>query len=319
MKIAILGWGSLVWDVGTLKDHLENDGNFEQGGPELPIEFSRISVDGRLTLVIDKKNGAPVLTRVAISKQSDLKEAVKDLWIREGRLNDSSDVRSDAWGKNKEDGRIGYTDRDGKNASVNDLPKDKLTPDHQLAHEHIIGWLPKSNFDAVVWTALASNYKEKIGRDFSVEDAVKYLEDLPEKPTEPRMASRKDALDYIRRAPVITPLRIRLKDLLDGKRAEATATQNTETQSVPGTETQARPTTEPAQAQSETFTSAETEELKTQLEEERRRAAYWGGVNCTWDLTFKVVLLILGVVSATVAGLIATIWKPGSPPHWAKL
>ncbi len=54
MKIAILDSGSLVWDPRSLKDNLEDDGKFVQGGPKPPIEFSRISEDGRLQLVIDE-------------------------------------------------------------------------------------------------------------------------------------------------------------------------------------------------------------------------------------------------------------------------
>ena len=38
MKIAILAWGSLVWDLRTLAV----DGDFQPTGPRLPIEFSRI-------------------------------------------------------------------------------------------------------------------------------------------------------------------------------------------------------------------------------------------------------------------------------------
>src|SRR5271166_163592 len=311
MKIAILGWGSLVWDPDSLKDHLEDNGKFEQRGPKLPLEFSRISQDGRLTLVIDKDHGVEVPTRVAISTRSVLNDAMTDLWIREMRF---PGERSDAEQRSK-DGRIGYTDT-GENASIN-LPEDKLHPDHQdhqLAYDRIMPWLKTSGFDAVVWTALTSNYKEKRQRDFSADDAVNYLHNLPEE-------ARERAFDYIRKAPkeVETRLRILIRDRFAGERAEATAGEKTETENVPGTGTRARPTTEPAPARSETFTSAETEELKTQLEAELKRAAYWGRVNCVWDLTFKVVLLILGVVSATDAGLIATIWKTGSPPRWATI
>jgi hypothetical protein len=52
MNIAILGWGSLVWDQRVLPT--ESEWNSE--GPRLPIEFSRVSQDGRLTLVIDSCN-----------------------------------------------------------------------------------------------------------------------------------------------------------------------------------------------------------------------------------------------------------------------
>ena len=307
MKIAILGWGSLVWRPGSLSDQLvplkdrpKDDLYFKQGGPKLPLEFSRISKDGRLTLVIDEQHGTPAPTRYAISKQSDLIEAATDLWIREI---DPDRERSVAKEESRR-GSIGYTDRNGENASF------RQHPNHEFAHKLIMEWLQNSEhsgFDGVVWTALPSNYKEQLRRDFSVDDAVKYLDSLPEKP-------RQQAREYIDKAPpeVETPLRTRLGEIV-----KATTSKDTETQSVADTGTQDRPATGPAPAQSETFTSAETEELKTQLEAELGRATYWRRINGAWDLTFKIVLLILGVVSATDAGLIATIWKTGSPPRWA--
>ena len=60
MNIAILGWGSLVPDPRGLPIA----GGWHQGGPILPIEFSRISKDGQragcLTLVIDEAHGSEV-------------------------------------------------------------------------------------------------------------------------------------------------------------------------------------------------------------------------------------------------------------------
>ncbi len=61
MKIAYLGWGSLIWDPGMLPI----SGDWKPGGPVLPIEFSRISDNGRLTLVIDDVNGVPIETLYA--------------------------------------------------------------------------------------------------------------------------------------------------------------------------------------------------------------------------------------------------------------
>lgn len=58
MNITILGWGSLIWD----QRDLPISGDWQLGGPALPIEFSRISRDGRLTLVIDECNGVAVST-----------------------------------------------------------------------------------------------------------------------------------------------------------------------------------------------------------------------------------------------------------------
>lgn len=50
MAIAILGWGSLIWCPGNLRIR----GPWRHDGPVLPIEFARISADGRLTLVVHR-------------------------------------------------------------------------------------------------------------------------------------------------------------------------------------------------------------------------------------------------------------------------
>ena len=48
-RIGCLAWGSLLWDPRTLPLAAA----FEHDGPLLPIEFSRVALDGRVTLVID--------------------------------------------------------------------------------------------------------------------------------------------------------------------------------------------------------------------------------------------------------------------------
>jgi hypothetical protein len=48
MKIAVLGWGSLIWQPRELRISLPI---WKTDGPELPVEFARVSMDGRLTLV----------------------------------------------------------------------------------------------------------------------------------------------------------------------------------------------------------------------------------------------------------------------------
>jgi hypothetical protein len=57
-KIAILGWGSLIWDKREEFERLH--GPWQSDGPSLKIEFSRISSTrgGALTLVIDPHHGA---------------------------------------------------------------------------------------------------------------------------------------------------------------------------------------------------------------------------------------------------------------------
>ncbi len=75
MKIAIIAWGSLVWDPRTLQ--IKED--WDNQGPSLNIELSRVSKDGRLTLVIDFLNGVEIKTYYAQSSRSDLGDAISDL------------------------------------------------------------------------------------------------------------------------------------------------------------------------------------------------------------------------------------------------
>jgi hypothetical protein len=184
MKVAILGWGSLVWDPRELKEWIEN--GFKSGGPKLPIEFSRISKDHRLTLVIDQLHGAEVPTRFAISKRPALSKAIEDLCERERTVKE----------------HIGFTDLIGDQASFREHPN------HAFAHDLIVPWLKTSGFHAVLWTALPSNYCDQTQQEFSVDNAVSYLLGLP-------LVTRDKAFEYVRKAPeeVQTPVRIRLRQL----------------------------------------------------------------------------------------------------------
>jgi hypothetical protein len=177
MNIAILGWGSLVWDSRNLR----LASNWIDGGPTLPIEFSRVSDNGRLTLVIDERHGADVPTRYNRSAFSDLDEAITDLQKREG-----TPVRN----------RIGFID------VARDLTCEQALASHPIAYGRIRAWAKDQRFDAVVWTAIGPRFQEKIGVPFSVDAAVRYLVGLQE-PT------RTLAVDYIRKAPaeVVTPVR----------------------------------------------------------------------------------------------------------------
>lgn len=178
MNIAIIGWGSLVWCPRDLPIKR----NWQRGGPVLPIEFSRVSKDARLTLVIDPKNGKLVTTQFVFSSRTDLQDAVADLRDREETKMEF----------------IGFTDRSGEQASSRRWEK------HRDAQLRILPWLEKSDFDAAVWTALEANYEQQQGRKFSVDDAAAYLKNLPESP-------RENALRYIRSAPAEVDTRLRQK------------------------------------------------------------------------------------------------------------
>jgi hypothetical protein len=180
MRIAVLGWGSLIWDPRELP----REGTWQEGGPILPIEFSRISSDSRLTLVIDPKNGAAVPTRFVLSPRADVEDAVSDLRTREGTTVD----------------RIGFVNLADGHHRCNADPS---------AREKIQDWARSKGFEAVVWTDLYPNFEKEHSRHlpFSVENAETYLRELPK-----GVAIR--ARKYIQNAPeeVDTPLRRRLRE-----------------------------------------------------------------------------------------------------------
>lgn len=179
MKIAILGWGSLVWDPGILRIA----SGWDTSGPVLPIEFSRISKGNRLTLVIDETNGVAVPTRFAISAFANLDEAIENLREREG----SPDTRP-----------IGFSNLfEGTESQV-------AVQRHPKACQTIKAWAQGKELDGVIWTALGPDFKN--GR-FSVGAAIAHLRTLA-------AAERDVALTYIRNAPaeIRTPVRDKVEE-----------------------------------------------------------------------------------------------------------
>ncbi|MBI2940400.1 MAG: hypothetical protein HYY04_08175 [Chloroflexi bacterium] len=183
MRIAILGWGSLIGDPGDLP----RLGDWQPGGPVLPIEFSRVSAEGRLTLVIDPANGQPVSTRFITSARSHLDRAIGDLRVRERTIAEY----------------IGYVNL---NLNLNRARAARRCRTTAVA-DTVRDWASVHGFDAVIWTDLRPNFEVKTGGPFSVERAVEYLHSLVE-PT------AQAAREYIQGAPeeVDTPLRRRLQE-----------------------------------------------------------------------------------------------------------
>jgi hypothetical protein len=181
MKIAIIAWGSLVWDPRTLQIR----GDWDNNGPMLNIEFSRVSKDGRLTLVVDPDNGEEVKTYFAQSKRSDLGDAIADLRDREGTIRK----------------RIGFVDL------INSIDSKAEFSDQVDVFSKINDWCRSQSFDAAVWTALPSQFEEQTKQAFSVDNAITYLKGLPK-------SARENALDYIRNAPkeVVTPVRRKIEE-----------------------------------------------------------------------------------------------------------
>jgi len=183
MTIAILGWGSLIWRPEKLA--IDMTKGWSTNGPVLPIEFARISSDGRLTLVIAEK-GAEIQTLYAISCYKNLDEAILDLAVREG------------CGKNK----IGYLKKDNTGF-----------PENNLFLTKVIDWLrSKDDIDAVIWTNLSKNFKDKLNLELTPGNAINYLRHLSQD-------AQAKAEEYIRKAPAVvnTPIRSAIEEALGWK------------------------------------------------------------------------------------------------------
>lgn len=168
--IAILGWGSLLWDARPDFDVLHDQ--WREDGPVLKIEFSRISTSrsGALTLVLDPINGAANQVAYCVSKRPDLLQARQDLKFREGTTL--------------------------KNIGFIGANEEKYSRDPE-SMDSITAWAFARKLGGVVWTDLPSNFGP-----FSPQKAIAYLDALDDK-------GAKAALEYICKAPrsIRTPLR----------------------------------------------------------------------------------------------------------------
>ncbi|MDR3520628.1 MAG: hypothetical protein P4L54_03330 [Acidocella sp.] len=180
MKIAILGWGSLLWDPKGLKLAAP----FTLTGPNLPIEFCRVSKNHRLTLIIDETFGTLCQTYAAPSACGTLEDAVENLRLRE-------DMSSTA--------DVGFIEPATQKRSP------MATKRHPHAFETIADWTLNSGFDATIWTALDGHFENRSAEPFSVNAAMRFLENLEQH--DPQAFAR--ALDYIRRAPAATQTPVR--------------------------------------------------------------------------------------------------------------
>ena len=145
MKIVVLGWGSLIWNPRNLKI----DRNWHTDGPYLPVEFARISQDGRLTLVLFPNIDN---TRVlwTFMKVTGLKEAIENLRKREKTPPQ----------------KIGFVDVTTGESRCNVIP--------DITNE-IREWAKTKNIDAIIWTDLCSNFKEKTSKEFTDDNVIEYL------------------------------------------------------------------------------------------------------------------------------------------------
>lgn len=141
-------------------------------GPELPIEFARVSRDGRLTLVLTA--GTP---------------AVPALWTE---LDYTKPLHA----------QEALAGREGCMVSAVGLWPGK-PPEHNAGADAIAAWASERGMAAVVWTALKPKFNNVDGLGpQSAAEAVNYLEQLAE-------TARSIAKEYVERAPpqVRTPFR----------------------------------------------------------------------------------------------------------------
>ena len=177
MKIAILGWGSLLWDKRPEFD--DQHAEWQRDGPILRLEFSRVSKMrlGALTLVLDAEHGEPCPVAYAFSRREDPDDAIRDLRFREGTTL----------------GNVGFCFLNGNRTQAK----------KEDALKRIQDWAMEKEIDVVVWTDLESNFQEKSEgrRPFSVNAALDHIQALDKE-------GQTAAMEYVSRAPafVKTPL-----------------------------------------------------------------------------------------------------------------
>ena len=163
MKIGIIGWGSLIWDQRELK----TKGDWLKNGPVIPIEFCRLSTDGRITLVINQ-DFKPVPTLIIESLFETLDEAINDLALREG----TETIKN-----------IGhYTYTSGSFHSIRNAFVKEILQQY------------KTDFDALIWSDFGVSFKDKGLGALSVENVIKHIESLDQN-------MKEKAIEYIIKTP----------------------------------------------------------------------------------------------------------------------
>lgn len=223
MRIAFLGWGSLIWNPRGLRIQ----GGWQADGPRIPIEFARISANGSLTLVIcpECPSVNEVATLWAVADHKDFKEAMDNLRDREGtspgrigcllmgHLPEGCPGQIPRWTASKGPNATAWERVLG---SVGDRGNHRETlPEESL--ERVRRWAIAGQIDAVVWTDLPSNWSEPppkfvgmVKGAFCAEEVIAYLRRLGTQCSD----QASEAERYVRFAPeqVQTPIRRRIEE-----------------------------------------------------------------------------------------------------------
>ncbi len=180
--IAILGWSSLIWKP----QDLPYQGNWQVGGPLLPMEFTRVKTARPLTLVLDPVYGVNCPTLFVWSSRTHLADAIADLQEREGAR----------------PGEVGYVDLQRNQGSIQTYPQ-QINVDRAVRQ-----WCHAHRIPAAIWTAIPPNFTEELGIQFSVEAAIQYLKQLTQ-------AEQESVKEYIQNTPPVikTPVRQQVEAL----------------------------------------------------------------------------------------------------------
>jgi len=143
MKIACIGWGSLIWRP----ENLPIQHKWFDDGPILPVEFTRQSSDDRITLIIDEQ-AKPVRTLWTLMMTTELDQAIIALKEREGAK--KVDV-------------IHSVTTSTENATG--------------VKGEILKWIKTLNLDAAIWTGLS--YSDKTNKERpTLEYVINHLKNL---------------------------------------------------------------------------------------------------------------------------------------------
>jgi hypothetical protein len=177
-RIAVIGWGSLIWDLDDLAPKVS--GSWMMGaGPVMPFEFSRISPKRKhaLAVCIDPVQGSPCATSAIVSVRDDIHHAAEDLRARE---------------------RAQHIDFIGLYCARSGTLRSRIPEISPVVRD----WCARTGAAGAVWTDLDDNFEGVHGIPFTIEAAVAYLKALPEE-------SREEAVRYITRAPTTTDTKLR--------------------------------------------------------------------------------------------------------------
>ncbi len=177
-RIAVIGWGSLIWDLDNLAPFVTGDWMMG-AGPSLPFEFTRVSPKRKMGLAVclDYVNGDRCPTNAILSKSTDIDQAAEELRARErAKIIDYIGLIHPASG--------------ARRSSIPEVA------------EIFAEWCRRTGAAGAVWTDLGENFEEDRGVAFSVPGAIDYLKSLSGD-------SLIEAVRYIEYAPAATdtPLR----------------------------------------------------------------------------------------------------------------